>query len=705
MTKTCALGVLFGLSPMLVTAATPVVTYGTYFGGTGDINGANAVAVGPSGEVVMVGSTSSQTLPGTSHAFQPTKAAGFPDSRNAFIAEFDPSGHTLLWATFLGGDVQDIPTAVTVDSAGSVYVIGTTTSSTFPVTSGAYLQSPSAGFAAKIAMDGTSLLYATYLPASPTAFAVNNAGQVYIAGSFGVITPGALGTGVNPMIFGAYLLCLNSAGTGLVFGAYLGGGGFNGSQTTSVAVDPQGNIYVAGFTEDNDILTTTNAFEGQLPNANAQSGFIVEVNSAGSHLLYGTYFSPPYSSTQITSIVAAPDGSVYLAGSINTTASWATPGAFSTTPSPGFVAKLTPGSSVLYAFSYVPIDASFSPLLEIGDQPQTVYVAFATSSGQYGVGVGFKIAELSVPTLALASTFTASSEGFAPLGAVLAPPHSLWLVGSCGSSCGSLISGNAFQATPQSSVGAAVLVQVTDVSAAIAELVNSASYVSGPISPGELVTIAGTAIGPMVPAYLTLDQNGNVSTSLGGVQVLFGGFPAPLTYVSSTQINAIVPYEILGVFFPSVQVEYLGQPLSNSLELTATAVAPAIFTLNASGTGPGAILNQDYSTNSPNNPASKGSYIAVYMTGEGQTSPPGVTGKITALSATPPLTPQPLLPVTALINGQPASVVFYGEAPGIVSGVMQVDIQIPTNAPSGNLPISVSVGVVSSQNGVTVSVQ
>jgi len=109
--------------------------------------------------------------------------------------------------------------------------------------------------------------------------------------------------------------------------------------------------------------------------------------------------------------------------------------------------------------------------------------------------------------------------------------------------------------------------------------------------------------------------------------------------------------------------------------------------------------------NAPNRPALKGSYVVLYATGEGQTAPAGVTGKVTTVSPTPPLTPQPLLSVAVLINGQPVSVAFYGEAPGLVAGVMQFNVQIPANAPSGNLPIQVSVGGNASQNGVTVSVQ
>ena len=92
------------------------------------------------------------------------------------------------------------------------------------------------------------------------------------------------------------------------------------------------------------------------------------------------------------------------------------------------------------------------------------------------------------------------------------------------------------------------------------------------------------------------------------------------------------------------------------------AAAPGIFTQNASGSGPGAILNQDYTVNGPSHPASRGSTIVVYMTGEGQTAPVGVTGKVTTVntSGVGPLTPAPLLPVSALIGGLPALVQFAG---------------------------------------------
>jgi uncharacterized protein (TIGR03437 family) len=144
--------------------------------------------------------------------------------------------------------------------------------------------------------------------------------------------------------------------------------------------------------------------------------------------------------------------------------------------------------------------------------------------------------------------------------------------------------------------------------------------------------------------------------------------------------------------------------------LTTAATAPGLFTQNSSGSGAGSILNQDYSVNGPGNAAAKGSVVMVYLTGEGQTNPPSVTGAITTVTTPPPgssqVTPAPVsLPISVLINGQPAPYVYAGEAPGFVAGLMQLNAQIPPNAPSGALSIQISIGGNSSQNGVTISVQ
>ncbi len=273
-----------------------------------------------------------------------------------------------------------------------------------------------------------------------------------------------------------------------------------------------------------------------------------------------------------------------------------------------------------------------------------------------------------------------------------------------GSYTGTILVSGTGSATGSTSI--TVTLTVTAPLPTINSVVNAASFISGAVSPGEIVTIFGTAMGPATAAYATVDPTtGKLATTIGGVQVLFNGILAPMIYASATQISAIVPYEMAPIASPAVWVKYVGQT-SNAYQLNSVTTAPGLFTQNSQGSGPGAILNQDYSVNGPGNPAAKGSIVMVFMTGEGQTSPPGVTGAITTGTLPPPqVTPAPLLPISVLINGSPALWTYAGEAPGMAAGLMQLNVQIPANAPSGPLSIQVYIGSNISQNGVTVSVR
>jgi trimeric autotransporter adhesin len=231
----------------------------------------------------------------------------------------------------------------------------------------------------------------------------------------------------------------------------------------------------------------------------------------------------------------------------------------------------------------------------------------------------------------------------------------------------------------------------------LVKIVNAASYKEG-VAPGEVMVLGGSEMGPATLIGLHLNSSGKVTTTLGCTEVRFNGTAAPMIYASAGQVAAAVPYEVDGAATASVVVSVNGQQ-SNALTVPVVPAAPGIFTADASGAGPGAILNADLTVNGPNHPAGKGETVAIYMTGEGQTTPIGDTGKVTT---TPPL---PRQTVTATVDGQPAEVRFAGEAPGIVSGVMQVNVVVPPAVRTGDLPVVVTVGGVPSQNGVTVSVR
>jgi uncharacterized protein (TIGR03437 family) len=232
-------------------------------------------------------------------------------------------------------------------------------------------------------------------------------------------------------------------------------------------------------------------------------------------------------------------------------------------------------------------------------------------------------------------------------------------------------------------------------------IVNAASYISGPVAPGEIVSLFGTSIGPSTPSLLTLTNPRLVANSVAGLRVLFDGVPAPILYASSGQVNVVVPYSVAGRSSTQVQLDYLGA-LSRPVTLPVAAAAAGTFTLDTSGKGPGAIRNvTDESINSADNPASPGDWVSIYATGAGTTTPSGVDG----LVASPPF-PQADAKVSVTIGGLSCPVNYAGAAPGFVSGVLQVNAQVPAGVPPGSaVPVLVTIGNVPSQAGVTLAVR
>ena len=237
-------------------------------------------------------------------------------------------------------------------------------------------------------------------------------------------------------------------------------------------------------------------------------------------------------------------------------------------------------------------------------------------------------------------------------------------------------------------------------------ILNAASYTSGGLSPGENVVIFGTAIGPATLVTGAVANNA-FATVAGGTRVLFDGVEAPIIYASGTQTSVMVPYGISGRNGTSVVVD-VGGVQSTAFTYFTTSAAPGIYTLNQQGSGPGAILNQDGVTvNGLTTPEKRGNVIAIYMTGEGQTDPSGVDGAI--IPGVVSALKKPLQSVTASIGGVAAEVVYAGSAPGLISGVMQVNLTIPLSAPVGGaIPVIITIGAAFTQSGanvVTVAVQ
>ncbi len=227
-------------------------------------------------------------------------------------------------------------------------------------------------------------------------------------------------------------------------------------------------------------------------------------------------------------------------------------------------------------------------------------------------------------------------------------------------------------------------------------IVNGASFSDEAlVSPGSIASLFGMNLAAATDVAAGLP----LPTTLAGTEVLVNDTPAPLFFVSPLQINFQMPFEVTGTTVPIV-VASDGVHGPEVMVQIAPA-APGIFTAVPGASGPGAILNEDFSPNSAENPAVAGSVVQIFATGLGVTDPPLATGQTGASS--PPLNLTVVTPVV-MIGGASAEVLFSGMAPGFV-GLYQVNARVPAAAPAGDeVPLEIEIGGKTSDT-VTLAVQ
>jgi hypothetical protein len=274
------------------------LVYSTYLGGSVS-DQANAIAVDPSGEAYVTGSTCSSDFP----TVTPVQA-GLKGVCDGFVAELNAAGSSLVYSTYLGGSgtvesgtsLSDEGVGIAVDSSGAAYVTGGTWSTDFPTV--APIQSYGGGedaFLSKFSAGGATLVYSTYLGGTAqdqgNGIAVDSSGNAYVTGftlssNFPTVSPFQASN--KAATYGtAFVAKLNSAGSALVYSTYLGGSTMDSGE--AIALDSAGDAYLAGATWSSDFPTFIPLQPSIATKYAGSNAFVTKLNPAGSALVYSTY--------------------------------------------------------------------------------------------------------------------------------------------------------------------------------------------------------------------------------------------------------------------------------------------------------------------------------------------------------------------------------------------------------------------------------
>lgn len=383
--------------PTLPLIIDPMV-YSTYVGGTG-FEWGTGIAVNSAGEAFISGWTASNNYDITPGAFQTTFLGLDYD---AFVTKLSATGGTLIYSTYLGGNNLDQAGTIAIDATGNAYVTGTTKSTNFPVTAGAFQTTHGGGafmydgFIAKLDPSGASLVYSTFLGSSSeeggVGIAVNGAGEAFVSGwttspSF-PITPGAAQTVYGGGFYDAFVTRLNATGTALVYSTYIGGNGDD--RGLGIAVDASDNAYITGWTTSTNFPVSAGAYQTTY-GGGIYDVFAVRLNAAGNSRIYSTYIGGSGEDRGF-GITVDGSGEAYIAGWTASSNYDVTSGAFQTTYGGGaydaFATKLNPTGTALSYSTYIGGSQDDRGMGIAVDATGRAYVTGGTASPNYPATTG-----------------------------------------------------------------------------------------------------------------------------------------------------------------------------------------------------------------------------------------------------------------------------------------------------------------------------
>lgn len=530
----------------------PVLTYSTYLSGAYGGDQAYGVAVNSAGDIVVSGDTRSPSFPYT-------ESGSFGGGSDAFVIELDPSGTSVVYSTYIGGNGDDEATAVALDRSGDAYLTGFTDSDDYPLQASLpntndnnqQIGKNFDAFVTELSADGSSLVYSTLVGGiaddEGDAIAVGSDGAAYITGFTNSTTSFPTTSGAlrrTASAWSAFVTKLAPAGANpetIAYSTFLGGSAGNWqvelarrgmTEGLAIGVDSSGDAYVGGLTLATNFPTTSGAYRTSMGGADT-SGFVSKLNSTGSSLLYSTYLGGNTSGdqSQVDGLVLE-GGKVFVAGasagSDFPTTSGAVQRTFGGGGSDAFVSELNPATSasgqLVYSTYLGGSDVDGAEGLAV-DTHGDVFVTGRTYSSNFPTAHTFSasgsafVAKIE-PALSGATGLAWSSElgggGDTGLGVATNGSGDVFVVGETTST--SFPTVNALVTAPPGSSVMGFLSEIVD---GTASHVVSLSPASG--TAGTSVTINGAGF-------------------TGATSVKFDGVAAPgFTVGSDTQITATVP--------------------------------------------------------------------------------------------------------------------------------------------------------------------
>jgi hypothetical protein len=688
----------------------PVLNYSSYVGGSGS-DGGYSIAVDSSGNIYVTGLTSSPNFP-IGSAQQAADAGTY----DAFVTKIAPNG-ALAYSTYLGGSGYDMGTGITVDSSGNAYVVGETSSTNFPVTSGA-AQSHNAGglddaFIAKLNSSGT-LSYSSYLGGSgddaATGVAVDSTGKIYVTGTTTSTnfptTTGAYQT-TEKGGYDAFVVRLTTAGA-INYSTLLGGSGDEASD--GIAVDSSGNMYVTGYTSSSNFPTTSGVFQTTFKGT--YDAFITKFTSAGK-LSFSTYLGGT-GDNEGWDISVDSGGNTYIAGYTNATDFPTTSGVAQRTLLGGYGAFVTRLNSngTMSASTYLSGNGSDMAFGIALDAESNIYVVGLTSSTNFPTTAGAPqtiygggtddafVTELSSAFKIVSSTYLGGSgddEGYAIAldsagGVYVTGMTNSRNFGTTTSALQTVYGGGSYDAFV-AKIGA---LSATTTSTVTVDLANTNTNAPNPLTYGQGVTLSAT-----------VTASGGFTSPTGTVQFQSGSTVLGTATLSTTGgvTSASLTLATLPVGTLSITATYSGD--SNFSGSTGTAVSktvnPAPLTITANN------ATQLYEMPTPSfsvqysgfvlgqNASVLGGQLTISTTATSN-SPPGtyaitpagltssnyaihyVNGTLTIVGSTYQVVPDPLNPSTSLLEVVGTS---GGDTiqinPGTAAGTLQATINNVTS--------------------------